>query len=135
MFGDTAVAVHPEDERYQSVIGKEVLLPLTDRRIPVIADSYVDMEFGTGCLKVTPAHDMNDFEIGRRHNLPVLQVIDGQGIMTAEAGPDFAGLDRFACRKKTLEALKEKGFLLHSEDYSHSVGHCYRCRLLNMRES
>ena len=128
MFGDTAVAVHPEDERYQSVIGKEVLLPLTDRRIPVIADSYVDMEFGTGCLKVTPAHDMNDFEIGRRHNLPVLQVIDGQGIMTAEAGPDFAGLDRFACRKKTLEALKEKGFLLHSEDYSHSVGHCYRCR-------
>ncbi len=127
MFGDTAVAVHPEDERFQKFIGKEVSLPLVNRRIPIIADEYVDREFGTGCLKITPAHDMNDFEIGRRHKLPVIKVIDSKGFMTDEAGAEFTGLDRFACRKKVLSVLEEKGILLKSEDYTHSVGHCYRC--------
>ncbi|MFZ5425463.1 MAG: valine--tRNA ligase [Thermodesulfobacteriota bacterium] len=128
MLGDTAVAVHPEDERYTSFVGKMVKLPLTGREIPVIADSYVDREFGTGALKVTPAHDMNDFEMGRRHNLEVLQVMDGEGNMNAAAGAAYQGLSREACRKKVVEDLKEQGFLAAIEEHDHSVGECYRCK-------
>ncbi|TVQ98496.1 MAG: valine--tRNA ligase [Desulfovibrionales bacterium] len=128
MLGDTAVAVHPEDERFAHLVGKEIILPLVGRKLPIIADSYVDREFGTGCLKVTPAHDMNDFELGRRHGLPSVKVIDDQGRMSAEAGPDYAGLDRMDCRKRIVADLEEKGFLVRVEDHPHSVGHCYRCR-------
>jgi valyl-tRNA synthetase len=128
MLGDTAVAVHPEDERYSSLVGREVHLPLTGRRIPVIADTYVDRAFGTGCLKVTPAHDMNDFELGRRHDLGMLQVIDDAGLMTPEAGDPFVGMDRVKCRKKVVENLRDEGYLARQEKHLHNVGHCYRCR-------
>ncbi|MDQ7031243.1 MAG: valine--tRNA ligase [Desulfonauticus sp.] len=126
MLGDTAVAVNPDDERYKHLIGKKVILPLAGREIEIIADSYVDMDFGTGCLKVTPAHDVNDFELGRKHNLPSIQVIDDWGKMTQEAG-EFAGQDRFECRKNIVKKLDELGFLVKQEPYRHSVGHCYRC--------
>ncbi|PTN38874.1 valine--tRNA ligase [Desulfonatronum sp. SC1] len=128
MLGDTAVAVHPEDERFVHLVGKEVILPLVGRKLPIIADAYVDREFGTGCLKVTPAHDMNDFELGRRHDLAVVKVIDDHGRMSAEAGTEYAGLDRMECRKRIVADLEEKGFLVRVEDHPHSVGHCYRCR-------
>jgi valyl-tRNA synthetase len=126
MLGDTAVAVHPEDERYENLPSDAVILPLMERRIPVIRDPYVDKEFGTGGLKVTPAHDPNDFEIGRRHNLPSVKAIDDEGRMTEETGR-FAGMDRFECRKAVLKELEEKGLLVTVEDLRHSVGHCYRC--------
>ncbi|SDN69047.1 valyl-tRNA synthetase [Desulfonauticus submarinus] len=126
MLGDTAVAVNPKDERYSHLIGKKVVLPLVNREIPIIGDAYVDMEFGTGCLKVTPAHDVNDFELGRKHKLESVKVIDDWGKMTEDAG-EFAGLDRFECRKKIVDVLKQKGFLVKQEPYKHSVGHCYRC--------
>ncbi|MDY7001720.1 MAG: valine--tRNA ligase, partial [Thermodesulfobacteriota bacterium] len=128
MLGDTAVAVHPEDERYASAIGKKVLLPLTDRKIPVIADTYVDREFGTGCLKITPAHDMNDFEIGRTHDLELVQVIDGKGFMTEAAGPAYAGMQKDACRDKAVSDLEAQGLLVKKEPYEHNVGECYRCK-------
>ncbi len=127
MLGDTAVAVNPDDERYQSVGADRVILPLMNREIPIIKDSYVDMSFGTGGLKVTPAHDPNDFEIGARHNLPSIKVIGDDGNMTAEAGR-FQGLDRFECRKAVIKELEELGLLVRVEDYRHSVGHCYRCQ-------
>ncbi|MEW6079182.1 MAG: valine--tRNA ligase [Thermodesulfobacteriota bacterium] len=127
MLGDTAVAVHPEDKRYAAAAGRKVKLPLTDRIIPVISDTYVDMTFGTGALKVTPAHDPNDFDLGRRHNLDIIKVIDDNGKMTSEAGPRFAGMDRLACRKAVVAALKEDGLLEKVEDHAHSVGTCYRC--------
>ncbi|MDQ7791493.1 MAG: valine--tRNA ligase [Clostridia bacterium] len=127
MFGDTAVAVHPEDERYQHLIGRTVLLPLAGREIPVIADSYVEREFGTGALKITPAHDPNDFEIGRRHGLPQVQAIDDKGRMKAEAGK-YQGLDRMECRKQVLRDLTDQGLLVKIEDLEHAVGHCYRCQ-------
>ena len=127
MLGDTAVAVNPEDDRYRDLPGREVLLPLTDRKIPIIGDEYVDMQFGTGCLKVTPAHDVNDFELGTKHDLEFLQVIDDKGNMSMDAGPDFAGLDRYACRGRVVDMLSEQGFLIRQEEYRHSVGHCYRC--------
>jgi valyl-tRNA synthetase len=127
MLGDTAVAVHPEDPRYSEFIGRMVLLPLADRHIPVIGDPYVDREFGTGALKITPAHDFNDFDIGRKHNLDLVQVIADDGTMSEEAGV-YAGLDRFACRKRVLEDLEKGGFLVEIEDYRHRVGHCYRCK-------
>jgi len=128
MLGDTAVAVHPEDERYASAMGKKVLLPLTDRKIPVIADPYVDRAFGTGCLKITPAHDMNDFEIGRTHGLEVLQVIDGRGFMTEAAGPAYAGMPKDACRERAVADLSAQGLLVKKEPYEHNVGECYRCK-------
>ena len=128
MLGDTAVAVNPEDERYTKFKGKTLILPLVNREIPLIEDSYVDTAFGTGALKVTPAHDPNDFEIGRRHDLASINVMDPSGAMNAEAGPAYEGLDRFECRKKLVEDLKEAGVLLKIEDLNHSVGHCYRCR-------
>ncbi|MFP4030282.1 MAG: valine--tRNA ligase [Desulfococcaceae bacterium] len=126
MLGDTAVAVHPEDERYENLPSDAVILPLMERRIPVIRDPYVDKKFGTGGLKVTPAHDPNDFEIGQRHNLPSVKAIDDEGRMTAETGR-FAGMDRFECRKAVLAELEEKGLLVKVDDLRHSVGHCYRC--------
>lgn len=127
MLGDTAVAVNPKDERFQSIIGKEVALPLTGRKIPVVADEYVDREFGTGCVKVTPAHDPNDFEIGQRHDLPQLLVLDEHGVMNSAAGADFAGLDRYACREKVIQLLTAQDLLEKTEKHEHAVGHCYRC--------
>ncbi|RMF87397.1 MAG: valine--tRNA ligase, partial [Nitrospinota bacterium] len=129
MLGDTAVAVHPEDPRYTPFIGQEVLLPLTDRKIPVIADSYVDPEFGTGVLKITPAHDPYDFEVGNRHHLPRLRVINDDGTMNSEAGA-YQGLDRFACRERVIQDLTAQGLLEKVEPYTHSIGHCYRCRTI-----
>ncbi len=127
MLGDTAVAVHPDDERYKHLIGKQIKLPLTDRTIPVVADSHVDPEFGTGQVKVTPAHDPNDFEIGRRHDLPMLTVMDERGVITAH-GP-FQGLDRFEARSAIVAALREQGRVLEEKrPYVHSVGHCSRCK-------
>ena len=127
MLGDTAVAVHPDDERYAGLIGKMLILPLVGSEIPLIADDYVDPSFGTGAVKITPAHDPNDFEIGHRHNLEQIIVIDKEGKMSAEAGPEYEGLDRYECREKILKDLEAGGFLLKIEDLSHGVGHCYRC--------
>jgi len=127
MLGDTAVAVHPDDERYRDISSDTVVLPLMNREIPIIKDSYVDMSFGTGGLKITPAHDPNDFEIGARHNLASIKVISDDGDMTAEAGR-FEGMDRFACRDAVVKALKKEGLLIKIEPYRHSVGHCYRCK-------
>mgnify|MGYP005834809689 CR=1 FL=1 len=129
MFGDTAVAVNPADERYQSVIGEKILLPVVHREIPVIADRYVDVEFGTGCLKITPAHDFNDFEIGLSHHLEQIKVIDEAGRMNENAGP-YDGLDRFDCRRQVVEDFERDGVLLRVEDYPHMVGHCYRCKTI-----
>jgi valyl-tRNA synthetase len=126
MLGDTAVAVNPTDERYQELIGSEVVLPLLDRPIPVVADAAVDPAFGTGAVKVTPAHDPNDFEIAGRHDLPRVVAIDGNGTITAEGGP-YQGQDRFAARKAVVADLERLGLLVKVEDHRHAVGHCYRC--------
>ena len=126
MLGDTAVAVHPDDERYTAMVGHTVELPLTGRRIPIIADEHVDPAFGTGAVKVTPAHDPNDFEIGRRHGLPSLTVLDEHGVVTAH-GP-FQGLDRFEARPAVVAALRADGRIVNEvRPYLHSVGHCSRC--------
>ena len=126
MLGDTAVAVHPDDERYKHLVGTTVRLPLTGRRIPIVADEHVDPSFGTGAVKVTPAHDPNDFEIGRRHDLPVLAVMDERGVITAH-GP-FQGLDRFEARPAVVQALREDGRIVaETRPYVHAVGHCSRC--------
>jgi valyl-tRNA synthetase len=127
MLGDTAVAVNPNDERYTGLVGKNVILPLQDRPIPIVADEYVDKEFGTGAVKTTPAHDPNDFEIGLRHNLPQVIVIGPDGSMTQDAGPRYEGLDRYAARQKVVEDLQAKGLMEKIEDYTHSVGTCKRC--------
>jgi valyl-tRNA synthetase len=127
MLGDTAVAVHPEDERYRHLVGKKVLLPLMNRGIPIIADAYVDREFGTGAVKVTPAHDPNDFEAGRRHNLPQIDVMTEEGRMSDAAGA-YAGLDRFEARKRIVEDLRSQGLLEGISDHRHAVGFCYRCK-------
>jgi len=128
MLGDTALAVHPDDERYKHLHGKRAVLPLQDRPIPVITDERVEREFGTGAVKVTPAHDPVDFELGKKHGLEQVIVIDGAGQMTEAAGPDYAGLDRFAARAKVVDKLKELGLLVKIEDHEHAVGHCYRCK-------
>ena len=127
MLGDTAVAVHPDDERYLKIGSESVILPLMNREIPIIKDTYVDTSFGTGGLKITPAHDPNDFEIGSRHNLPSVKVINDDGMMSAEAGR-FKGLDRFECRSVVVKELEKDGLLVKIEPYKHSVGHCYRCK-------
>jgi valyl-tRNA synthetase len=127
LLGDTAVAVNPEDKRYKALHGAMLRLPILGRKIPLITDPHVAMEFGTGALKVTPAHDFNDFEIARRHNLPAVKALDELGIMTEAAGK-YQGLDRFTCREKILKDLKSDGLLEKVERYSHNVGHCYRCR-------
>jgi valyl-tRNA synthetase len=129
LLGDTAVAVHPEDERYQNLSGLNVLLPILNKPIPVIFDQYVDREFGTGALKITPAHDPYDFEIGNTHGLERIKVIDDDGNMNELAGP-YQGLDRFECRERLLEDLKANDLLEKIEPYQHSVGHCYRCKTM-----
>lgn len=126
MLGDTAVAVNPEDERYAGMIGKTVILPLMNREIPIIADSYVDKEFGTGAVKITPAHDPNDFEVGLRHNLQQIRVMDDRAYMNEAAGK-YTGLDRYKARKQIVEDLKELGLLVKIEGHKHNVGTCYRC--------
>jgi valyl-tRNA synthetase len=126
MLGDTAVAVHPDDDRYRHLVGTDVVLPLTGRRIPIVADEHVDPAFGSGAVKVTPAHDPNDFEIGRRHDLPALMIMDERGVITAH-GP-FEGLDRFEARPAVVAALREQGRIVaEKRPYLHSVGHCSRC--------
>ncbi len=130
MLGDTAVAVHPDDERYEKVQGKKIHLPLVGRIIPVITDKRVEREFGTGAVKVTPAHDPVDFELGKKHALEQVIVIDGSGRMTEAAGEEFKGLDRSECREKVITRLEEEGLLQKTEDYEHSVGHCYRCQTI-----
>ncbi|HEY6839451.1 MAG TPA: valine--tRNA ligase, partial [Geobacteraceae bacterium] len=127
MLGDTAVAVHPEDERYQDLVGKKVLLPLVEREIPIIADEYVDREFGTGVVKITPGHDFNDFEVGRRHGLDVINILDESGVVNA-AGRQYEGLDRFVARKKVLEDLDAAGLLEKIDDHTLALGGCYRCK-------
>ncbi len=126
MLGDTAVAVHPDDERYKHLHGKSVMLPLVEKQIPIVCDEYVDMEFGTGVVKITPAHDPNDFEVGARHNLPIVKVMTDEAKMTSDCGK-YAGLDRYAARKAIVEDLKAGGFLGEIEPHSHNVGACYRC--------
>ncbi|HXX71825.1 MAG TPA: valine--tRNA ligase [Candidatus Acidoferrum sp.] len=127
MLGDTAVAVHPDDERYTRFVGKRVMLPLLDREIPVVADTYVDRQFGTGVVKITPAHDPNDFEVGKRHNLPEIDVMTNDGHLSEAAGP-YAGLDRFEARKRVIDDLDRLGLLERIEDITHSVGLCDRCK-------
>ncbi len=127
MLGDTAVAVHPEDERYQGLIGRKVLLPLVNREIPVVADDYVDREFGTGVVKITPAHDFNDFEVGVRHGLDRINVLDESGVINA-AGRQYEGLDRFEARKRIVAELEDAGLLEKIDDHGMSIGGCYRCK-------
>ena len=126
MLGDTAVAVHPDDERYRALVGKNLILPLVNKEIPVIADTYVEMDFGTGVVKITPAHDPNDFEVGLRHHLEVITVIDENGVMNEKAGR-YQGMTAAECRKAIVKELEEKGYLLKVEPIKHNVGHCYRC--------
>ena len=127
LFGDQAVAVNPEDERYKNLIGKHVKLPLTDREIPIIADEHADPAYGTGAVKITPAHDFDDFEVGRRHNLENLRVIGDDGKMLEAAGKNYTGLTTEECRQKVLNRLEEQGLLLGSHEITHSVAHCYKC--------
>ena len=130
MLGDTAVAVNPKDERYKDLIGKTILLPLTDREIPIVADEYVDAEFGTGAVKITPAHDPNDYQLGERHNLPQLLVMNDDGTMNANAGPDFEGVDRFEARKMVIERFEELGLLEKIDGHEISLPVCERCKTI-----
>jgi len=130
MLGDTAVAVHPDDDRHQELIGKNVRLPLAEREIPVIADDFVDPEFGTGLVKVTPAHDPNDFEIGSRHDLPQVDIFNEDATLSESVPGRFRGMDRFAARKAVVQELEQEGLLEKVETHRHSVGHCYRCRTM-----
>ena len=127
MLGDTAVAVHPDDERYQHLIGKNVLLPIVNKEIPVVADEYVDKEFGTGVVKITPAHDPNDFEVGKRHNLEQINIMNDDATIN-EKGGKYAGMDRYEARKAIVEELDRLGYLVRIEDYSHNVGTHDRCK-------
>lgn len=127
LLGDTAVAVNPKDERYKDILGKTLILPIVGREIPLIADDYCEIGFGTGAVKITPAHDPNDFEVGLRHNLDVIRVMDDSGIMNENAGK-YRGLTRDECRQQIVEDLKEQGFLVKIEPYKHNVGECYRCK-------
>ncbi len=126
LLGDTAVAVNPNDERYKDIVGKTLTLPLVGREIPVVADDYVEVDFGTGVVKITPAHDPNDFEVGKRHSLPIINVMTDDARIVDDY-PDYAGLDRYEARKKIVEDLDKGGYLVKVEDYSHNVGTCYRC--------
>ena len=126
LLGDTALAVHPDDERYQALVGKTVILPLVGREIPIVADSYVEMDFGTGVVKITPAHDPNDFEVGLRHNLSVINVMNDDATIN-ENGGKYRGMDRYECRKQIVADLEAEGFLVKVEDHKHNVGSCYRC--------
>ena len=126
MLGDSGVCVNPNDERYKAIVGKKVILPLVNKEIPVVADDYAEMDFGTGCVKMTPAHDPNDFEVGLRHNLEVIRVLDDHGVVN-EFGGKYQGLDRYEARKQIVADLEAEGYLVKVEDYSHNVGTCYRC--------
>ena len=126
MMGDTGVAVNPEDERFKHLVGKTCILPIMNREIPIVADEYVELGFGTGAVKMTPAHDPNDFEVGLRHNLETIRVIDDNGKINENGGP-YNGMDRYECRKAVVKDLEEQGYLVKTEDYSHNVGTCYRC--------
>ena len=126
MMGDTGVAVNPEDERFKDLVGKTCILPIMNREIPIVADEYVELGFGTGAVKMTPAHDPNDFEVGLRHNLEVIRCIDDDGNINENGGP-YNGMDRYECRKAIVKDLEEQGYLIKTEDYSHNVGTCYRC--------
>ena len=126
LLGDTAVAVNPEDEKYKDLIGKMLILPLVNKEIPVIADDYVELGFGTGAVKITPAHDPNDFEVGKRHNLPVIRIMDDRGFIN-ENGGKYQGMDRYEARKAIVKDLEEAGLLVKVEPYKHNVGHCQRC--------
>ena len=126
MLGDTGVCVNPNDERYTAIVGKKVMLPLVNREIPVVADDYAEMDFGTGCVKMTPAHDPNDFEVGLRHNLEVIRVLDDNGVVNAYGGK-YEGMDRYDARKAIVADLEEQGFLVKVDDHAHNVGTCYRC--------
>ncbi|MEA3331819.1 MAG: valine--tRNA ligase [Campylobacterota bacterium] len=126
-FGDTAVMVHPDDERYKDIIGKKIRLPLLSREVTIIADTHVDMDFGTGVVKVTPAHDQNDYEVGKRHDLEFITVFDEKGILNDYAG-EFKGLERLVARDIIVKRLEEEGFMIKIEDHKHQVGHCYRCK-------
>ncbi len=127
MLGDTAVAVHPEDERYADLIGKTVLLPLVEREIPIVADEYVDREFGTGVVKITPAHDFNDFEVARRHNLPAINILDESGVINENGGP-YVGQERYEARANVVADLENQGLLAKIDDHQNAVGECYRCK-------
>ena len=126
MLADVAVAVHPEDERYKHLVGKKLMLPLVGREIPVIADEYVEMEFGTGALKITPAHDPNDFNLGKKYDLPIINMLTPEGNVVDDY-PKYAGMDRFEARKAIVKELEESGVLVKVESLKHNVGHCYRC--------
>ena len=126
MLGDTGVCVNPNDERYKAIVGKTVILPLVNKEIPVVADDYAEMEFGTGCVKMTPAHDPNDFEVGLRHNLEVIRVLDDNGVVNSYGGK-YEGLDRYEARKQIVKDLDEQGYLVKIDDHAHNVGTCYRC--------
>ena len=126
MLGDTGVCVNPNDERYTAIVGKKVILPLVNKEIPIVADDYAEMDFGTGCVKMTPAHDPNDFEVGLRHNLEVIRVLNDNGVVN-EFGGKYEGMDRYEARKAIVADLAEQGYLIETEDYSHNVGTCYRC--------
>ena len=128
MLGDTAVAVHPEDERYTDLVGKTLILPLVGREIPVVADEYVERDFGTGCVKITPAHDPNDFEVGRRHGLETIKMMNDDATIAAAHGGKYAGMDRLAARRAIVHDLEEGGFLVKTEPCVHNVGTCYRCK-------
>ncbi len=130
LFGDVAVAVHPDDERYKNLIGKKVQLPLTDRDIPIIADEYVDQTFGSGVVKITPAHDFNDFVVGERHQLPQINIFNESAHLNDTVSLPFRGLDRFKAREKVIEELTQAGLLEKTEDYQNAIGHCYRCRTI-----
>ena len=127
MLGDTAVAVHPDDERYNELIGKKVLLPLVNREIPIVADDYVDKDFGTGVVKITPAHDFNDFEVGKRHNLEQINILDESGVINENGGP-YQGQERYEARANVVADLENQGLLEKIDDYSNAVGECYRCK-------
>src|SRR5699024_11278720 len=127
MFGDLAVAVNPEDKRFKDKIGKNLILPVVGRKIPLIEDSYVDMEYGTGCVKITPSHDPNDFEVGKRHNLGQCVVMNEDATIK-ENGGEYNGLDRYEARKRIVEDLKAQDYLVDIKDHDNSVGHCERCK-------
>jgi len=127
MMGDTGVAVNPEDERFKHLVGKTCILPIMNRELPIVADEYVELGFGTGAVKMTPAHDPNDFEVGLRHNLETIRVISDDGTINENGGP-YSGMDRYECRKAIIRDLEQQGYLVKTEDYSHNVGTCYRCK-------
>ncbi|MCI9481929.1 MAG: valine--tRNA ligase, partial [Oscillibacter sp.] len=126
MMGDTGVAVNPEDERFKRLVGKTCILPIMNREIPIVADDYVELGFGTGAVKMTPAHDPNDFEVGQRHHLEIIRCIGDDGVINENGGP-YNGMDRYACRRQIVKDLEEQGYLVKTEPYSHNVGTCYRC--------